>query len=166
MHQRHIFFIMVLFFVESQDLFAVRETNISPEWVFGNSLADKNGKKIVLDDLYKPYLQSKILKSVRNELSYFKNMFLVFKIAFLAIVKPEIWTESSFRHFSSEKQPKIVLGDLRCFIFSLGFLKVSEMDSLWLKTPKTTFYLFNLAQGETNMAKTSFGAFTKFMGHF
>ena len=52
------------------------------------------------------YLQSEALKSVRNELSDLKNMFLDYKIAFLVMVKAEILTELSFRHFNSVKIDK------------------------------------------------------------
>ena len=43
---------------------------------------------------------------------------------------------------------------------------MSEMNLPWLKTPKMTFYLFHLAQGSRDMAKSSLGALTKFMGEF
>ena len=47
------------------------------------------------------YLQSEALKSVRNELSDLKNMFLDNKIAFLVMVKAKILTKLSFRHLNS-----------------------------------------------------------------
>ena len=54
------------------------------------------------------YSQSEALKSVRNELSDLKNMFLLLdnKIAFLVMVKAEILTELSFQLFNSVKIAK------------------------------------------------------------
>ena len=43
---------------------------------------------------------------------------------------------------------------------------MSEKNLPWLKTPKMTFYLFHLARGSRDMAKSSLGALTKFMGEF
>ena len=56
------------------------------------------------------YLQSEALKSVRNELNDLKNMFLDTKIAFQGMVKAEILTELSFRHFNSVKIDKNQFG--------------------------------------------------------
>ena len=66
------------------------------------------------------YLQSEALKSVRNELSDLKNMFLDNKIAFLLMVKAEILTELSFQLFNSVKIAKKSFWVTLDALFSVG----------------------------------------------